>query len=223
MGIKAIIFDLDNTLYAEKDYIELVAKEIARLLVGRTYYTEEAISNKFINIFEKTGDKNIFQNLLNELELDYDGISELIECYRNVKGDIKLYSDAQDILDFKGKYKLGIITNGGVYTQNNKIKLLNIQEKFDSIVITGEKFLKHEWKPHYKPYKYITDELQVSVEECLFVGDRIETDILGALGVGMKAILVDRSKKVGIQKIQCRSKMYYMVNSLSKITQILEE
>lgn len=92
---------------------------------------------------------------------------------------LALSSDTQEMLhQLRKKYFLGLITNGPSNAQWEKVHKLNLQQYFDVILVSGD-------LPWEKPEAQIFEEacryLQVNPENCIMVGDKIETDILGKL------------------------------------------
>ena len=78
--------------------------------------------------------------------------------------------------DMRKKYLLGLITNGPSNAQWEKVHKLELQQYFDVILVSGD-------LPWEKPQKRIFEEacqcLHVTPNNCLMVGDKLETDILG--------------------------------------------
>ena len=81
--VKAVIFDLDDTLYPEKQYIESGFKHIAKILNHETNIDKDKIYNDLLNIFEQDS-RNVFNNLLKKYNIDYtdDRIMKLVNDYR---------------------------------------------------------------------------------------------------------------------------------------------
>lgn len=76
------------------------------------------------------------------------------------------------------KYLLGLITNGPSNAQWEKVHKLHLQPYFDVILVSGD--LPWE-KPEAKIFEEACRYLQVNPENCIMVGDKLETDILGKL------------------------------------------
>jgi putative hydrolase of the HAD superfamily len=82
--------------------------------------------------------------------------------------------------------KLGIITNGGSETQRGKIRAAGLDEMFshECIWVSAE---VGKAKPDPEIFLLASQNLDVTPEHCLFVGDHLEHDIAGALGAGLRA------------------------------------
>lgn len=219
---KAVIFDLDDTLYPEIDYVisgfRVVSSEISK------HYNLDAtmVLHKMVDLF-KLDRKNVFNRLLDSLNVQYsdDYIMYLVDEYRNHIPEIRLYEDADYIIKYlySKKIKLGIITDGYKIAQRNKIKALNIEKYFDCIIITDE-WGKEYWKPHRRSYDVAKDILEVEYKEMVYVGDNIIKDFVTPNILGMTTVLISREEgiysgnKVKVEEIY---KPNYCVSSLYEI------
>lgn len=75
-------------------------------------------------------------------------------------------------------YFLGLITNGTSRAQWEKIERLDLEKFFDVVLVSGD--LPWE-KPHWKIFHTACDYLGVKPQQCIMVGDKLETDILGGV------------------------------------------
>ena len=71
-------------------------------------------------------------------------------------------------------------------------------------------------KPHPALFQAALDRANVAPRECLHVGDQIRSDVLGAQGVGMMAVLVDRSG-FGANGVDCPT-----ISSLSELGDFMD-
>jgi|LFRM01.1.fsa_nt_gb putative hydrolase of the HAD superfamily len=205
-GIKAVIFDLDNTLYNEKEYIDN-----ALLNVAHTFCNIKGLNIKEVVYYLKNdliinGTEEIFQRLLAKYNMNEDKsiIKKLITVYRNCNVSLNLYYDVIETLELiKSKgLKLGIVSNGFSYTQRNKINLLNIGSYFNTIIISGEWLPKDLWKPNKAPFELCFNNLGVKPQECLYVGDSYDKDIVGAYNAGAFPILIKRDINNDVYKLE---------------------
>ncbi|MES2800814.1 MAG: YjjG family noncanonical pyrimidine nucleotidase [Bacteroidota bacterium] len=85
-------------------------------------------------------------------------------------------------------YVLHIITNGFKEAQHIKLKNSLLTPFFD-VIVCSEDIGKN--KPNPEIFHYATQKAKARIEESVMIGDDLEIDIIGALNVGMKAILFD--------------------------------
>ncbi|WP_195467469.1 HAD-IA family hydrolase [Clostridium sp. D43t1_170807_H7] len=196
--IKAVVFDLDDTLISEKEYIEsgfnIISKEIAK----RHNLYSERVYEKMINLFEDSS-KNVFNRVLDYFSIKYsnDEILDFINIYRNHKPNIKFYDDViPTITALKEKeIKVGIITDGYKETQFKKIEVLGCMELFDEIIITDE-MGREFWKPNEVSYKLMAERLNINLNEMIYVGDNVNKDFVTANKLGIETIHIDRKNGI---------------------------
>lgn len=217
--IKAVIFDLDNTLYQEKKYFYPIYEEIAYLVDQQK---PEKILKDMLQ-YRAIDDSTVFNNIIEKYQLPIMYLSKFIEIYQHSNINLKINTEAKKTLDKLEKYKLGIITNGGYQTQKNKIKLLGLSDEFDEIIITGAYFEKKHWKPHANPFLMMLEKLQLRPEECIYIGDSYKNDVLGSLKVGMKSgyLNIEKEDKYLKQKENMYGN-YYEFGSLKSVLKVLE-
>lgn len=201
--IKAVVFDLDDTLISEKEYIRSGFRQVSKKIAEKNNLDKDYVYKIMYDTFNEDS-KNVFNRVLDKLNIQYEkeDIKELINYYRGHMPDIKLYEDAKYILDtLKAKgIKLGMITDGYKITQRNKLEALNIGDYFEHIVVTDE-LGREFWKPHQKPYEIIKEKLGLEYENMVYVGDNVSKDFVTANKLGMNTIFINREDGVysGIQ------------------------
>lgn len=80
---------------------------------------------------------------------------------------------------------LGIITNGGSESQRAKFA----RAKLDSAISANRLWISAEIKiekPDPRIFHYACDQLEVSPQDCLYIGDQPQIDIAGARAAGMQ-------------------------------------
>jgi len=107
----------------------------------------------------------------------------------------RLYPDALPVLEsLHGRFRLGLVTNGLSCLQREKIQGVQIAPYFEAIAISGDLGIG---KPQPAIFHAVLDRLAITPDQALMVGNGLKTDISGAQGIGMKAILVDRGDPHG--------------------------
>lgn len=223
--IKAVIFDLDDTLISEKEYIrsgfKVVSDKISSDFNLDAKYIYEIIYSEF-----EVDSKNVFNRTLDKLEVEYEieYIKELINTYRNHTPSIKLYDDAKYIIEklYSKGIKLGIITDGYAVTQRNKLNVLNIEKYFDHIIVTDE-LGREYWKPHKKSYELMKLKLNLDYEEMIYVGDNISKDFVTANKLGMHTVMINREDGVYYNlKFENEYKAKVEIKNLKDINRVID-
>jgi putative hydrolase of the HAD superfamily len=183
-----VVFDLDDTLYNELDYLKSSYQEIA------TYLDPENKSYLYALMFSKyRKQENVFQYLTQNYNISKN---ELIEKYRNHLPNITLFEHAemlmQDIKEKEGK--IAIITDGRSKTQRNKIKKLGIEEYIDLIIISEE--IGSE-KPSLKNFQMV--ETVLKTQNNIYIADNITKDFIAPNLLGWNSIcLIDNGKNIHV-------------------------
>lgn len=222
--MKSIIFDLDNTLYPEKTYVESGFKEVAKYLSNKYDCNFDSLFSKIMDIFNEDGRGSVFDRLISDFDFNED-VSTLVYIYRFHFPDISLYPESIPLLNsLKKDYKLALLTDGRAFVQKRKVEALNIEEYFDEIIFTdilGNDF----WKPSVEPYKLALSLLNSEANESCYIGDDPYKDFKAPKQLGMKSIQVkmeeelDYWKKRGYERIESD----YVVNNLNEILGVLNE
>lgn len=192
--IKALIFDLDDTLYYEKEYVLGAFKDVAYYLGNKYEKNAENLYIRMKEILKNSGRGKIFNIICEENNFDED-INCLIDMYRSSKPKLELYEDSKEILIWARKqgYKLGIITDGCSKVQWNKIKGLEVEDLVDKIIVTDD-LGKEFWKPHEKSYLDMMRYFNINNNECIYIGDNPNKDFIGAREIGIKTIRIIREE-----------------------------
>lgn len=192
--MKSVIFDLDNTLYPEIEYVKSGFKYVSSYLSSKYNLDKEKIFSQMMHILEKKGRGNIFNILLEKLELySKENVHLLVYLYRSHIPEIKLYNDVLSVFDNLNhlNFEIGIITDGRASVQKNKVKSLDLEQYVNVIIYTDKLGFKN-WKPSIVPYKIALELLNSSSAESFYIGDDPYKDFLGPKSIGMKTIQIQR-------------------------------
>jgi len=226
LTIKAILFDLDDTLYEEKEFVKSGFKEVAKFISNKFKINEKIFYKILSNVFNEVIRGNIFNIALERLNINFDDdtILLMVKIYREHNPKIKLDKDIRSLLiKLRGIYSLGIITDGYYEVQKKKIQALKLEELFDFIIYTDQ-YGKEYWKPNVFSYKLALKELNLLPEETVYIGDNPYKDFIGAKKVGIPTVRVlfkDREySKVTLDKDY---EADYEVEKLNEIMNLLKK
>lgn len=177
--IKGIIFDLDDTLYSEKQYVYSGFKSVAEFLD-----IPEAADEMWC-LFEigKVPIDDYLKMIGREDKKD-----ECLNVYREHMPSISLYDNVKENLlklRNEGK-KLGIITDGRPSGQRNKIISLGLKDLVDDIIITDELGGEQFRKPCDLAFRIMQEKWGIPFEQIMYVGDNISKDFQAPKQLGMK-------------------------------------
>lgn len=177
--IKGVIFDLDDTLYSEKQYVRSGYQKIGE------YLGIVDAAEKLWNYFESG--KQAIDAYLSEIG-EEDKKEECLKIYREQMPEITLYEGvAQMIEDLKAKgVKVGIITDGRPEGQKNKIKALGLESLVDDIIITDELGGPQFRKPCDIAFRIMQNRWRLPYEQIVYVGDNLNKDFQACRQLGMR-------------------------------------
>ncbi|MDM5428931.1 MULTISPECIES: HAD family hydrolase [Bacillus] len=221
MMIKAIVFDMDDTLYKEKDYVVSGFKAVDDWIKEK--YKKTGFYNIAIQLFDSGERRFVFNETLEKLNIPYDEklISNLIEQYRFHKPDIQLLDEADWVLNnLVNTVKIGLISDGYLVAQEKKINALKLKERFHSIILTDE-LGKEYWKPSQIPYEKISKELQVPHQQCVYIGDNLSKDFITAKKLKWLTIHINREGGIHHNLIVEQDyKAHYTIDNLRRLSDI---
>lgn len=186
---EAIVFDMDDTLYPERDYIRSGYWAVAEHLADDSS-EKDKIFTMLWDIFSHDPQEKVFNVVLSRLgyEQTPELILELIKLYREHITNIKPSEGVVELLEYlRSKYKLGLITDGYMPGQQNKVDSLGIAHYFDSIIFT-EELGREFWKPASKAFELTAANLGVNHEKCVYIGDNLKKDFVAPNALGWKTI-----------------------------------
>jgi putative hydrolase of the HAD superfamily len=199
-NIQHVFFDLDHTLWDFEKNSDLTFQKIFKmndLSVDLHSFLEvyRPLNFKFWKLYREekvTKSELRYGRLKNTFDaIDFPISDTLIyliaDQYIEHLADFNhLFDGAIEILDYLNqKYTLHIITNGFEEIQTKKMINSKIYHYFEKVITSESVGVK---KPNPKVFKHALEIANANIDQAIMIGDSIEADINGALGVGMKAI-----------------------------------
>ena len=139
--VKAVVFDLDDTLISEKEYIKSGYRYIAGIIEDRFAMDKKQVFDDLMSLF-KVSPLNVFNRLYDKYQIEYskEMILDLVKEYRGHLPDIQFYNDVIPCLSElkRSGIKVGIITDGYAIAQRQKLKAIQADKYFDEIIVTDE-------------------------------------------------------------------------------------
>lgn len=176
--IRGVIFDLDDTLYSEKEYVKSGYRAVSEYLGG-------GYEDRLWNYFKAR--KPAIDELLKELGRE-DEIEKAVEVYRAHKPSIHLYEGVSKLIETLTSrgIKVGIITDGRPEGQRNKLEALGL--KLDAVIITDELGGVQFRKPCDIAFRIMTTCWRLNPADVIYVGDNASKDFQACRQLGMKSI-----------------------------------
>jgi len=201
MKIKAIFFDLDDTLFdTYGQLVEAATRESCQAMIQAGLNADlDACILKRRKFYLNTPKKNLYQELvsffgvLNNAADVVAQIGEKAFYEREVAAEIKLFPGAMSLLQaLENKYHLYLVTAGDLKTQKQKVKYLEIESFFRQVFYVDVR--RGQSKRH--AFEYAMSDNFYNAEECLSVGNRIDQEIAEAKDLGMQTCYIKHGQYV---------------------------
>lgn len=194
MRKKVVVFDLDDTLYKEIDFLKSAYHHIAKLSSNENAL-ENDIYQLMWNTYQQGG--NAFETAVNRFGFSLFSVEWMLGVYRNHIPKISLDKDVKETLAYlkDNGFTMGIISDGRINSQNNKIAALGLQEyiNVDNIIIND---IKERFKPDIRSFRFFEDKYGKDFEYW-YVGNDTGKDFIGPNNLGWTTVcLIDDGRNI---------------------------
>jgi len=225
--VTCVVFDMDDTLYAEVDYCKSGFRAVADWLAKNgSEANGERIYEKLWQIFSGGNHTTTFNEALENLNIDYDEelIGKLIKIYRQHHPKIMLPAESRAVLEnFYQQYKMALVTDGFLPGQKLKVDALGIKKYFDCIIYT-EQLGREFWKPSPAGFEKVLEYFNVTGAECVYIGDNPAKDFIAPNKLGFMTVQLVTAG--GVHKTVPADKeaqAKYVIDSISQLPGLLKE
>ena len=221
--IKAVIFDLDNTLV---DFMAMkrqaVGAAIQAMIDAGLNLTPEEVKARIDTIYKERGIEfqNVFDQLLYDVfnKVNYKILSAGIIAYRRAREAAlvpypHVYMTLMELL--KRGLLLAVVSDAPAREAWLRLCYLNFHHIFHGVVTfddTGER------KPNPGPFRKALEFLKVKPQEALMVGDWAERDMVGAANIGMKTVFARYGDTFGTVETHAD----FEISDIKELLQIVE-
>lgn len=223
---KVVVFDLDDTLYKEIDFLKSGYRKVAELVEKRFHFPANDVYYNLLSWYSRG--ENAFEKLNEKYRLD-NPISDYLNVYRFHQPNMALTDDARETLIELKKtgVLMGIITDGREETQKNKIEALGLSEwiNTDLIIINEEQkcFKPNHWGFDRIMIKCFDKNIEADAE-FFYVGDNIEKDFIAPNELGWISVcLLDDGKNIHKQSFDFPKECLpqYKIDSIIDLLEII--
>lgn len=224
MKIKCVLFDIDDTLYDTSLQMSMARLNAVRAMIEAGLPANIEIAYRVLEEIVKEFGPHYnqhFDKLLERLGLKWDPrvIAAGVTAYRETSSAyLKTYSDiVPTLLKLRESgYQLGIVSEGRAVKQWQKLIQLGIQHLFHRVLISEE--IKQDTVTP-EMFALVLKELGAFPEEIVFVGNRLDTDILCANKAGIISV---RMRKGEHRVEEPRSPEMAPKFEISKISEVFD-
>lgn len=217
--LKAIVFDMDDTLYPERDFVLSGFQAVAAWASVNLGISESIGSATLFQLYSEGVRNNTFDRWLTIHGIETEIVPELLDIYRQHPPNISPFPEAIDLLKTLAQsYQIGLVSDGYLAVQQRKWKALGLESFFDAVVFS-DSLGRENWKPSMAPFKLVLDRLNISPQFSVYIGDNPRKDFFGARQLGMYTIQFkhSRSEYGNLQPPSPDHCPHLMVDSLAEI------
>ncbi len=189
----AVVFDVDDTLYLERDYVRSGFRAVDDYL--RERHGVAGFFERAWAAFEQGVRGRTFDEVLPQLGLSpgRELIAELVEVYRRHRPQIDLLPDARAALEAarRAGWAVAVVSDGPLASQSAKVAALGLSRWAEPIVLTaalGDGF----GKPHPRAFRLVEEHTGCRAEQCVYLADNPRKDFAGPKGLGWRTVRVRR-------------------------------
>lgn len=188
-----VVFDLDDTLYLERDYVQSGFQAVgvwAAKWLGIADFFERAWC-----LFLAGERGNIFDQVLSAVGCKAPDalVRQLVLLYRTHVPRTPLPQDAAECLDqLRGRCAVSILTDGPTVSQVLKIQALGLASIADPVVIT-DGWGREYAKPDVRPFEFVQRSFAGVCDTFVYVGDNPQKDFGGPRALGWRAVRIRRT------------------------------
>ena len=185
---RALLFDLDDTLYLIGRFIASGFAAVARHL-GQVYNLDASVVQQTLTAASASARGRELQRCVRHFDLPATIVPQLVSIIRNHEPCLQLPRMSSAVLTvLRPKWKLAVVTNGTPEIQARKIAALGLAPLVDVVVYANEHG-SGAGKPDRQPFLEALRRLNVTPPHAVFVGDDDYCDVFGAARVGIRTIL----------------------------------
>ena len=221
--IKAIIFDLDNTLL---DFVKMKQFAVKAAITAMNEAGLEADEDKayddIMDLYVTTGWENqqVFDDYLHKTkgEVSNKILAAGVVAYRRAReATLLVYPNVNKTLIelLKNQIRLAVVSDAPSREAWMRLYYLNLHHVFDPVLTFDDTGTR---KPSPEPFKLALEKMSVEPSEALMIGDWPDRDVVGAKQIGMKTIFARYGDTFGTKE----SGADWDVNDIYEIVEIIK-
>ncbi|MFE5794799.1 HAD family hydrolase [Streptomyces sp. NPDC056503] len=206
MSIRAVLWDVDDTIfdYAGADRAGMRAHLATEGLTGLHGSVEDALRRwkELTELHWRRYEDGLgdwqqqrrwrVRDFLDRQAMDDAETDAWFDRYvAHYEAAWELFPDALPVLDLlAADYRQGVLSNSSIHAQEPKLRALGVRDHFEAVLCAAE---LGSAKPAAEAFHAACTALGLAPHEVAYVGDRPDTDALGAQEAGLRGIWLDRA------------------------------
>jgi putative hydrolase of the HAD superfamily len=191
--LRAIIFDLDDTLYPERDFVLSGFRAVVRWSQTSLDIPAEPGYRRLLALYESGVRGHTFNRWLAGFgHSEQSLVEQCVHVYRQHNPDIRPFDGVPRLLqDLTGEVRLGLVSDGYLAVQKRKLFALALAPYLDAVVFSDE-WGRQAWKPDPRPFQAILQRLDLAAGQAIYVADNPLKDFYGARRLGLVTAMIKR-------------------------------
>ena len=224
----AVLFDLDDTLYKERQFVDGGFRAVARFLGPLTGVPAGTLARRLKVLHQRDGRGRLFDTLLAESghPNDTDLVLACVLTYRTYRPRLTAFPDAVAAIDAlrAGGIPIGLVSDGQAAIQRRKLAALSeVSRRLDAVVLTDELGAAYA-KPSPVGFRVACRLLGADPGRAVYVANDPRKDFIGALDAGLGTIRTGRLPDEGgamMDRIDSGSDADVVVSEFSELADAL--
>ncbi len=177
--IKALVLDLDDTIYLEREYVQSGFRAVAEYLEEEGVTSADAIFDSLWGHFSRGGRGDAFDRLMEQFDIASDtaSVNTLVSLYRDHDPRIGLAEPGPFSELLNAPVVLALISDGWLDTQKAKLRALDLDDSFSAVVFTDQ-WGRDYWKPHHRAFERVERDLGLDGKALAYVADNPAKDFI---------------------------------------------
>ncbi len=199
-----IVFDLDDTLYLERDYVES-----GLLAVGSWMERQLGIRDAgpaMVDRFRDGARGHIFDEALASAGVSRPDelIPRMVQVYRQHRPCIALADDAMRFLSRRpGRTGIAVITDGYLDAQKRKIRALGLHRLGVQMAVCTDRWGRQDWKPGRRAFDHVQGFFALPANAFVYVADNPEKDFVAPRRMGWRTVQINRPGRLRNGDLAC--------------------
>lgn len=192
--LRAVILDLDDTLYPEHEFLTGGYRAVAEFLAARTGLTDQGLFDELMAHYRVHGRKGAFDGVLDKHGLASPIlVAAALHAYRTHGPHLSPFPDVAPFLNrvAAAGLKSAILTDGKSCVQRAKLKALELEGRVDFVLCTDD-LDPGCAKPSPMPFQIVLERFKITPGEAVYVADDESKDFLAPNRLGMDSVRISR-------------------------------
>lgn len=194
---RVIVFDLDDTLYLERDYVLSGLSAVGRW--AKVAMGIDGLGEVMLDRFDAGARTRIFDDSLRDMGVDAEPafIARMLSTYRQHRPDIRLAEDAERFLAARDdRTAFAIVTDGFLDAQRRKIRALSLYGRGVQLGVCTDRWGREWWKPHPRAFQHVEQFFGRCGTALTYVADNPMKDFNAPRSLGWRTVQIARPDRI---------------------------